>query len=183
MTPATTAPIIMPIGRDDDDDDDDGADCLGGGISLTQSSEVTDSSIAGQSGSISKMTLSTVTDGLDCTHSLIKSTIPSASETEAGTGNVIIARNTTVFSKSPWDPRQLKVLSIMLLELNSHEQRIIIACTIPALMSLCFNSLSISYRFNACKYVYKCIHNNNTICIIHAYIIFAYIVYIQNGST
>ena len=99
-TAATTPPIIMPTGRDDDDDDD-GDGCLGGGVSLAQSSAVTDSSIAGQSGSISKITLSTVTDGLDCTQSFIKSTILSASVAEAGTGNVIIARNTTVFSKSP----------------------------------------------------------------------------------
>ena len=144
-TTVTATPIIMPKGDDDDDDDDDDD---GGGLVWwggTQSSEVNESSIVGQSGSMSRVTPFTPTLGLVCTHWFMSVTISSASVTEAGTCKVIIARYTTVFLNSPWDPWQLKVSSMILLEVNSHEQRIDTCSTISALMSLCFSSLLFSY--------------------------------------
>ena len=93
-TAATAAPTIIPT---DDDDDDDGLVPSEG----TQSFELNDSSIVGQLESIPRVTLFTLTDGPDSTHSLSTTTILLASVTEAGTCKVISARYTTVFLNSP----------------------------------------------------------------------------------
>ena len=95
---AIAAPAIIPT-DDDDDDDDDNDGLVPSGIS--QSFELNDSSIVGQSESMSRVTLFTLTDGSDSTHSLSTTTILSASVMEAGTCKVIIARYTTVFLNSP----------------------------------------------------------------------------------
>ena len=95
---ATAAPTIIPTDNDDDDDDDDELDPSEG---ISQSFELNDSSIVGQSESTSRVTLFTLTDGSDSTHSLSTATILSASVMEAGTSKVIIARYTTLFLNSP----------------------------------------------------------------------------------
>ena len=97
-TAATTTPMIIPTSDDDDDDDDDvGLE----GTSITQSSELNESSIVGQLGSTSRITPSTRTLGSVCTHWFIMVTILSASVIEAGTCKVIIALYTTVFLNCP----------------------------------------------------------------------------------
>jgi len=152
ITTATDTPIIMAKG---DDDDDDGELVWSGETPITQSSEVNESSIVGQSESMSRVTPFTPTDVIVCTHWFISFTISSASVTEAGTCKFIIARYTTVFLNSPWDPRQLKVSSMILLEVNAHEQSINTCSTISALMSLCFCCLLISYIWYTWKYHLK----------------------------
>ena len=92
---ATAAPTIIPT---DNDDDDDG---LVPSEGISQSFELNDSSIVGQPESMSRVTLFTLTDGSDSTHSLSTTTILSASVMEVGTCKVIIARYTTVFLNSP----------------------------------------------------------------------------------
>ena len=103
---ATAAPTIIPTDDDDDDvdddgDDDDDNDGLVPSESISQSFELNDSSIVGQPESMSRVTLFTLTDGSDSTHSLSTITILSASVMEVGTCKVIIARYTTVFLNSP----------------------------------------------------------------------------------
>ena len=170
-TIATTTPTIIIVGDDDDDDvgddvgdedgdddnnddedgDDDNNDDEDGVVwSVTeeviwlviQSSKVNESSIVGQPESMSRVTPFTLTDGSICTHWLILVTISLASVIEAGTCKVIIARYTTVFVNSPWDPRQLKLSSMILLAVNVHEQYIDTCRTISSLMSLRFWSMS-----------------------------------------
>ena len=69
ITAVTTTPTIMPADDDDDDDGDDDDDDVGlEGTSITQSSELNESSIVGQSGSTSRITPSTLILGLVCTH-------------------------------------------------------------------------------------------------------------------
>ena len=101
-TAVTTTPTIMPADDDDDDDGDDDDDDVGlEGTSITQSSELNESSIVGQSGSTSRITPSTRTLGSVCTHWFILVTILSASVIAAGTCKVIIALYTTVFLNCP----------------------------------------------------------------------------------
>ena len=71
------------------------------GPSITQSSELNESSIVGQSGSTSRITPSTRTLGLVCTHWFISVTILSVSVIEAGTYKDIISRYTTLSPNSP----------------------------------------------------------------------------------
>ena len=91
-----------------------GKEILGDGVgcsmTITQSAELNESSIAGQLGSMARVTPTTDIDGEDCTQFVILSTISSA----IGPWIVILALNTTVFSNSPCDPRQLKVSSTVL---------------------------------------------------------------------
>ena len=94
-TAVTTTPTIMPTDDDDDDDgdDDDDDDDVGlEGTSITQSSELNESSIVGQSVSTSRITPSTLILGSVCTHWIILVTMLSASVIEVGTSKVIIAR-------------------------------------------------------------------------------------------
>ena len=143
-TAATAAPTIIPTDGDDV--------WLVPSEDASQSFESNESSIVGQLESMSRVTLFTLTDGSDSTHSFSTVIILSASVTEAATCKVIIARYTTVFLNSPCDPLQLKVSSMMLLEVNSQEQRISTWRIISALMSLCFCSSSSTY--NNYTYIY-----------------------------
>ena len=139
-TAVTTTPTIMPTG-DYDDDDDVGLE----GTSITQSLELNESSIVGQSGSTSRMTPSTLILGLVCTHWFILVTMLSAAVIDVGTSKVIIARYTTVFLNCPWDSLQLKASSMMLLKVNSHEQSINTWLVTSSLISLSFWSRLNSY--------------------------------------
>ena len=151
-TSATATPIIMFKDGDDDDDDDDWLvepRC----VLVMQSSEANESSIAGQSGSTSRVTPFTFNDGLLCTQLFITVTISSAAVVEAGTCKIIIARYTTVLLSSPLDPRQLKVSSTILLDVKSHEQRSATSCVKSDLMSICFCILSFSYMHDTHVYI------------------------------
>ena len=106
-TPTVAPPIIIPIGKDDDDEV----------VTTTQSAELNESSIAGQLGSTSRVTAATDIDGEDCTQLVISSTTSSAVITESC--KETLALNTTVSTKFPIDPRQLKV-SLMILNVQEH---------------------------------------------------------------
>ena len=94
-------------------------DGVGCSVTITQSGELNESSIAGQLGSMSRVTEAIVIDAEDSTQFDISLTTSSAVITEAEACTVTLALNTTVFSKFPCDPRQLK-LSLAISNVQEH---------------------------------------------------------------
>ena len=90
-------------------------DGVGSSVTITQSAELNESSIAGQLGSMARVSASTDIDGEDCTQLVILLTTSSA----LGPWIVTLALNTTVFSNPSLDPRQLK-LSSTILKVQEH---------------------------------------------------------------
>ena len=155
ITTAIVTPTIMPMDEElwDEELVGDGVGCS---VTITQSGELNESSIAGQLGSTSRVTAATDIDGEDCIQLVILLTTSSA----IGPWIVTLALNTTVSSNPSLDPRQLKLSSTIL---KAQEHLSVISCITVDNMSLSFwlgLSICNMYTSNDVAYILitKCSH-------------------------
>ena len=136
ITAAPAVPAIIPTGEDEElVGEEILGDAVGCTVTITQSSESNESSIAGQLESMSRVMEAIFIDGENCTQFVISLTTSSAVITEVESCTVTFALNTTVFTKFPFDSRQLKLSSTIL---NVQEHLDVIACITSDLMSSSF---------------------------------------------